>query len=156
MVKMIHYNGILLDESSRIIGELAKSENVANKDIIIDSTGIGAGLVDMLKGTEFISNNKSEGYQNIKTHCYFKLSEKIKLGEVTLNITQPDVQSTLMQELECIKVLDKVDNKLSITSKDEMKKIIGRSPDFADAIMMRMLPEVKPKSKFYIGGVKYN
>ena len=156
MVKMIHYNGLLLDESANIIRELATKENVATKDIIIDSTGIGAGLVDMLKCTEFISANKSEGYQNIKTHCYFKFSEKVKNNEVKLNIPDSDVQATLMQELECIKVLDKVDNKLSITSKDEIKKLIGRSPDYADALMMRMLPEVKPKSKFYIGGVKYN
>ena len=30
------------------------------------------------------------------------------------------------------------DNKLAIISKKEMKSVLGHSPDFADALMMRM------------------
>jgi hypothetical protein len=35
------------------------------------------------------------------------------------------------------------DGKLQIKSKDEVKKDIGRSPDFADALMMREALEIE-------------
>ena len=38
-----------------------------------------------------------------------------------------------------------LDGKLAIIPKDEIKKIIGRSPDEADCLMMRMWFEVQPK-----------
>ena len=46
----------------------------------------------------------------------------------------------IIQELEVIKRarVDKDSQKLAIEGKDTIKTKIGRSPDFADAIMMRM------------------
>jgi hypothetical protein len=50
----------------------------------------------------------------------------------------------MTQELLAIKLknLDK-DNKVAVQSKDEMKKVLGKSPDLSDALMMRMYWEVK-------------
>ena len=45
------------------------------------------------------------------------------------------------------KDIDK-DSKLAIVSKDEIKRNLGRSPDEADTLMMRMYFEVMPKSTF--------
>ena len=39
-----------------------------------------------------------------------------------------------------------MDGKIAIEGKEKMKEILGRSPDFADAIMMRMIFDVAPKS----------
>ena len=39
------------------------------------------------------------------------------------------------------------DNKVGIQSKDEMKKMLGRSPDLADALSYRMYFELK---KIYV------
>jgi len=41
-----------------------------------------------------------------------------------------------------LKDVDK-DNKVGVQSKEDMKKILGKSPDLSDAFMMRMLPEIK-------------
>jgi predicted nucleic acid-binding OB-fold protein len=46
--------------------------------------------------------------------------------------------------------VDKI-GKTSVESKDEIKKRIGRSPDYADMIMMRMYYEIKrKKTKTYV------
>ena len=43
-------------------------------------------------------------------------------------------------------------SKITLMSKDEVKKKIGRSPDYSDALMMRMYFELqKSKSSYYIG-----
>lgn len=130
--------------------------NVPSKNIIIDATGIGAGIVDGLGATEFIAGGKSPsgGYSNIKTEAYFKLSEMFKEHRIQIVSKDPELTTKLMQELEVLKIKDKVEGKLYMTSKDEVKKMIGRSPDFADAISMRMLPEIKPKSQFGLPTIK--
>ena len=44
--------------------------------------------------------------------------------------------------VQTIKLIVKVHNKLQILSKDTVKSIIGRSPDYADALAMRMYYEI--------------
>ena len=52
----------------------------------------------------------------------------------------------MSEELALIraKYADADDKKLQIDGKEEMKESLGRSPDFADALMMRMLLELNP------------
>ena len=54
-------------------------------------------------------------------------------------------KQTIIEELEIIKrdKIDKDTQKLAIIPKDTIKSLLGRSPDFADALMMRMWYEVK-------------
>lgn len=132
------------------INQLKEKYNVPTKNIIVDSTGVGAGVVDGLKATEFIAGGKSPsgGYYNMKTECFFKLSEMFKEHKIKIISQDQEITTKLMQELEVLKIKDKVDGKLYMTSKDEVKRLIGRSPDFADAVMMRMLPLVKSRSTF--------
>ena len=84
----------------------------------------------------------------MKTECFFKLSEMFKEHKIKIVSQDQEITTKLMQELEVLKIKDKVDGKLYMTSKDEVKRMIGRSPDFADAVMMRMLPLVKSRSTF--------
>ena len=62
-----------------------------------------------------------------------------------LSIKDSRYKQTIIEELEIIKrdKLDKDTQKLSIVPKDTMKQLLGRSPDYADALMMRMWYEVK-------------
>jgi hypothetical protein len=56
----------------------------------------------------------------------------------------PSTVDELTQELLAVKLKDiDKDNKVAVQSKDEMKKILGKSPDISDALMMRMYFEVK-------------
>ena len=57
---------------------------------------------------------------------------------------EPSVVDELTQELLAVKLKDiDKDNKVAVMSKDEMKKILGKSPDLSDAFMMRMYYEIK-------------
>ena len=55
------------------------------------------------------------------------------------------IKQYITEELEQVrsKDLDKDHIKLSIISKDVIKSLIGRSPDFADSLAMRMYHEVQ-------------
>jgi hypothetical protein len=58
------------------------------------------------------------------------------------------IKEIIIEELEQIKgeAMDS-DQKLRIITKDKIKEIIGRSPDYADTLMMRMWFELKPIAK---------
>ena len=139
-----------LDKSSIIeivaeIKRLAIKHKVPLTNIIADEDGVGGGVIDVLKCKGFINNARAmqeDGvdvqYQNLKTQCYYLLAKKINNNEVFINIEDTEIKNTIIEELEQIK-RDKIDNdgKLKILPKEKVKELIGRSPDYSDALMMR-------------------
>ncbi len=128
---------------------LAQQYEVPNSHIVIDEDGVGGGVVDMVNGCVGFKNNSSpkgnENYENLKTQCYYKLSELINSNKIALNqnLLSDDDLADLIEELEQVKQKDMdKDGKKKIVPKDEVKKILGRSPDFSDAMMMRMYFEL--------------
>jgi hypothetical protein len=126
---------------------MALQNSVQRSHIIVDEDGVGGGVKDGLSGCKGFVNGskalKSENFQNLKTQCYFKLGEMVNAGKIAIKDTRH--KQTIIEELEIIKrdKLDKDTQKLSIVPKDTMKQLLGRSPDYADALMMRMWYEVK-------------
>ncbi len=126
---------------------IALQNSVQRSHIIVDEDGVGGGVKDGLSGCKGFVNGskalKSENFQNLKTQCYFKLGEMVNAGKIAIKDTRH--KQTIIEELEIIKrdKLDKDTQKLSIVPKDTMKQLLGRSPDYADALMMRMWYEVK-------------
>jgi hypothetical protein len=67
-----------------------------------------------------------------------------KEGLISVNIMEPAIVDDLTQELLAVKLKDvDKDNKVSVISKDEIKKVLGKSNDLSDAFMMRMYYEIK-------------
>jgi len=147
-LKVFHKLGVV--EVSEEIKSLVKLHGIHPQNIVIDSDGVGGGVADIIKGKNFVNNSKplhNENYSNLKSQCYVKLSEMFKEGKISVNIIEPSVVEELTQELLSIKYKDvDKDNKVQIMSKDEQKKILGKSPDLADSLMMRMIYELKPKN----------
>ena len=55
-------------------------------------------------------------------------------------------------EFEMVKQHDvDKDNKLAITPKDKIKQLLGRSPDIADALIMRYFFELSKNKIVYFG-----
>ena len=131
------------DNVEKLIRNLAEQHKIPQKNIIIDSDGVGQYLSHYMKGVQpFVNNAKAlnkESYQNLKTQCYYKLAEQINVGNIWLRCNDTDLRNKIIEELEVIrrKNMDN-DSKLAILSKKEMKAVLGHSPDFADALMMRM------------------
>lgn len=129
-----------------VISQLATKWNVPQYNICFDSDGVGKFLTTRLRNAKPIVNNaqafKNENYKNLKTQLYYKLAEKISGNEIKSMVK--DHQDLIIEELQTIrhKPTSKV-GKLEMIDKAEVKKILGRSPDFADAMAYRMYFEYK-------------
>lgn len=141
------YRKVSTVELSSEIRDLMRLHSIHPSNVIIDSDGVGGGVSDQIRGVNFVNNAKpfhNQNFTNLKSQCYIKLSEMFKEGKISLNIMDPSTVDDLTQELLAIKLKDiDKDNKVGVQSKDEMKRILGKSPDLSDCIMMRMYIEVK-------------
>ena len=95
---------------------------------------------------------KGENYQNLKTQCYYKLADQINKGQIGVSCSDVNVKNYITEELEQVRTKDAdKDNKLQIIPKDTVKSILGRSPDYADALAMRMFYEIDSNfGRYYV------
>ena len=147
VIECLVYSKLSTTELSSEIKELIAKYGVHPNNVIVDSDGVGGGVADQIRGTNFVNNSSAlhgQNFINLKSQCYVKLSELFKEGKISLNIMDPATIDELTQELLAVKLKDiDKDNKVAVQSKDEMKKVLGKSPDLSDALMMRMYFEVK-------------
>ena len=147
VLEVLIYTKLSTTELSSEIRELISKYGVHPNNVIVDSDGVGGGVADQIRGTNFVNNSRplhEQNFSNLKSQCYVKLSELFKEGKISLNIMDPATIDELTQELLAVKLKDvDKDNKVQVQSKDDMKKILGKSPDLSDALMMRMYFEIK-------------
>jgi len=155
-----------LDQTSEKIKDIAWKHKIPYSHIIVDEDGVGGGVVDNLRGINgFVNNSRPidtgtpENYQNLKTQCYYILADKVNAHEIGIETEDEVFKKFLTEELEQVKSkdLDK-GGKLRLTPKDEVKEIIGRSPDYSDAMMMRIWFTLRgggTKPKTYNPGITY-
>lgn len=154
-VKLHQYNGKSVVEVAEIIKSFQIENQVPTSHIVIDSDGVGGGVADMLVGCKNFVNNSSplenpitrqkENFDNLKSQCYYKLAEMINDSKLYINASGT-MKEKIIEELEQVKQKS-VDNdgKKGIIPKDKVKALIGRSPDFSDALAMRMIFEYTPR-----------
>lgn len=131
---------------------------IPNSRIIYDADGLGAFLKGdrgFLPGAYAFQNNASpvqiEGpkkYRNLKAQCQYIAAERINNRQMYLAdaADSQEIQDRIGEELGQWKTKDAdKENALDIQPKNVIKANIGRSPDEADTILMRMYPEVMPK-----------
>lgn len=154
-LRVIHY--LVMEKSTGKdiednIKRLANDYNIGRSNIIYDSDGVGLFLEGYLSGAISFKNNakalsecdKKVEYKNLKSQCQFKLSELINENKIYFECDIAEIKNLIWEELECYKNrnLDE-DGKLETLRKKEIKQLIGRSPDYTDALMMRMYPVLK-------------
>lgn len=136
------------------IDSMAKGEGVGRSRIIVDCDGLGGmGVADYLKGcvrfhggSSFIPQKGDDklNYKNLRSQCYYLLAELVNDRAISINPDLSQHQVDINMELEAIRRKDDLaEGKLTVAPKAEMKEITGRSPDYADMMMMRMLPELR-------------
>lgn len=152
--------------------DIAHKNSIPFNNIIIDEANMGGGVVDYMRGVNsfdgsrsalpvwnFITDSMSPAnFANFRSQCYFKLSEMVNDRMLLIDIqvfetniegyTKEQAISDLGDELDAIKETDKSfadDGKKAIIPKALIKEALGRSPDFADILMMRMFFELKKK-----------
>jgi phage terminase large subunit len=156
LIEVHEYPISKITELQTAITGLKHKYGIGNSNILADEDGVGGGLVDNLKIQGFTNNARAinnENYSNLKTQCYYLLSEYINRDKLYISAEISEIQKqTLIEELEQVKASDiDSDGKLKIVPKAEVKSLLGRSPDYSDALMMRMYFILNPSvNKFRI------
>lgn len=173
-VKIRRKQGI--DATAQWLRDTAREEKIPYSHIVVDEDGIGGGVVDLVQGVRgFVANSspledmrypneyyekekvEKPNYKTLKAQCSYMLADEVnnrRMAVIPDSIEYDediDYEDLLTEDLEQVRAKD-VDNdgKLDIVSKDEVKENIGRSPDFGDNLIMRMifflkLPQEKKK-----------
>ena len=171
-IKIITYEKNTIDEIANRIKDLEAEYCVSRRNIVVDSDGVGGWLADLLRWcTNFVNNSRPyklesekkwyvlRNYANLKAQCYFKLKEMMEKREIRV-YADGRVRDYLSQELENVFITwIWTDNKVKIEDKKDLKRRINRSPDFADAIMFRMIflvQEIEERADSFTGTYEIN
>lgn len=160
--KIIAIDKIDDTQVSKKINELRIEHRIPLKNVIYDADGLqtftrNSANSGVLSGATQFNNNgvpikvngKKENYKNLKAQCYFLLADYCK--DNLIFIQEKNYRNQIIQEFEQINRMPfSDDGKLTLEKKEFIRERIGRSPDFSDAIMMRMLPEIKGNQKIGI------
>lgn len=160
-----------IDTTEKYIKDQATESKIPFSQVLSDEGGIGGGVIDHLKGTKgFIGNGRpltikdeftqkdiAENFSNLRSQCYFKLADYVNDHLMAINLryfntniegyTKEDALSDIEDELDAIKRVPPTGSqheKQAIIAKSDIKEALGRSPDYADVFMMRMMFEFKP------------
>lgn len=131
------------------IKEFASQETIPYSHILIDEDGVGGGVVDNLGGVKgFVANGRPflnkvtqqpDNFKNLKAQCAYKLADLVNGHKIGVRCQDEQVKTMLIEELEQVKSKDAdTDTKLQIVPKEEVKEMLGRSPDYGDCFVMRM------------------
>jgi phage terminase large subunit len=133
-----------LTVTAQRIQDVAKEYMIPMSQVICDEDGVGGGVVDILRCKGFVANRSAiqqskptYNFASLKDQCAYHMASMVNENKVYENAEQ-DVRELLTAELEQIreKNIDK-DGKRRLVPKDEVKQVIGRSPDDADTYIMR-------------------
>lgn len=139
------------DDTAAFVRALAHRVGADASSIIVDTDGVGGGVADQLRGCRQFLNGSSalngENFANLKSQCYFALADAVARGEASV-ACDPLLRPGIVEELEAVRRLATADvRRQAVEPKDRIKAAIGRSPDVADALMMRMLPVVAARRR---------
>ena len=166
-IKIIQYERNTIDEIAGRIRDLESMYGVNRRNIVIDSDWVWGWLADLIRGcTNFVNNSRPykfeqekkgfviRNYANLKAQCYFKLKEMMEKRLIRVYADWV-IRDKLSEELENIFITGiDTDWKVKIEDKKDLKRRINRSPDFADAIMFRMIflvQELEAESEIVTG-----
>ena len=119
----------------------------------VDEIGLGAGVVDRLQelGTDAVGVNSArkaiedDKYINTRTELWFSMRDWIQGAEI------PD-HPKLVEDLSAPEYTFTSRGHYKLESKDDIKKRIGRSTDFGDALAIALYqPPPKPVYKLRRG-----
>ena len=83
-------------------------------------------------------------YKNLRSQCIFILADLVNNHKIASKVTGR-FKENIIEELAIYQDASKGDGKRMATPKDDVKAIIGRSPDHSDCFIMRMYFEIMSK-----------
>jgi len=143
-------------DTMRTAGLVAGLLDAKGGEAMVDVIGIGAGVYDRLReqGKKARAFNASAtakrlkdksgelGFVNKRSAAWWAMRELLEAGEAML-----PPEDTLTGDLTAPRWKERSGGKIQIESKDDIKKRIGRSTDYGDAVIMAFWKE--PKGVFF-------
>lgn len=133
--------------------DYASKHAVPRSWIIVDEDGVGGGVIDQLPGISGFNAQSvpkddrhvgREQYANLKAQCTYKFADEVNARALRLvvphgvNADGLHLQEAVVADLEQMKSWKLDTSKhIQVMPKDEVKRALGRSPDFGDGLMMR-------------------
>lgn len=139
-------------DAPQYIKRAMQKHGVPPHQLCFDAVGLGFAVTGYFKGAyEFKANAAPVGdnkanereYKTLKDQCAYLLADKINYNEIYISGARH--KESIIEEVGQLKKKSGQDGKLELIRKGEMKKNIGRSPDFLDTLMMRMVFSLKER-----------
>lgn len=153
--------------------EFLALHNVLEENFCYDANGLGQiykGFMPKAKGfnnKEMPTNGDRTMFENLKAECAYKCVQRVKAGGYSMesalrtrkfsgkNYKNLSLENILYKERKALAQDDRdIDKNWRLITKQEMKKLIGHSPDFIESFFMREYFEIK-KIKARRTGVWY-
>ena len=155
VVEIVQFAVSRTTEIQSAIQALRTKHGIPTSKCIADEDGVGGGVIDNCKIKGFVNNSKpllKQNYFNLQSQCCYLLAEKINQAEVFIEAEVSDRdKEQIIEDMEVIKSYDSdKDGKLRVLPKEKIKDLIGRSPDWRDALMMRAWFDLKPSGNYSI------
>jgi len=151
------------------IREYASQDQIPYSQIAVDAIGVGAGIASssILKGIigfkssyQAIKTERSivylpdvsftkeapllTEYRNLRSQCIFTLADLVNNHKIASRL-DGKMKENIIEELTVYQDASKGDGKQMATQKEDVRALIGRSPDHSDCFIMRMYFEVMGK-----------
>lgn len=134
---------------------------VLEKNFIYDLNGLGQTFKGFFKhaipfnNVEAVQPKFRNIYDNVKSQCAYMFAQKIQQAEISFDSSLLErkfsgkgyegkpLKDILQAERKCVRQdISKMDKGWCLIKKDQMKRLVKHSPDFFEALMMRMYFEI--------------
>ena len=154
------------------IREYASQDKIPYSHIAVDAIGVGAGVASSslldgiigykssfqpiktdqsivhLPNVSYVSKNPlgtlTSDYKNLRNQCIFTLADLANTHKIASKVTGRQ-KEVIIEELSNYQDVSSGDGKRQATAKEDLKAIIGRSPDSSDTWIMRMYFVIKER-----------
>ena len=141
------------------IREYATSDRIPYSHIAVDAIGVGAGVASSslldgiigykssygaiktdedptkLPNVHYMGMNKlTSDYTNLRAQCVFTLAELVNNHKIASKVSG-DSKEKVIEELSLYQDVSKGDGKRLASSKDDLKALLGHSPDDSDCFV---------------------
>lgn len=141
------------DRLQSIIEQTVTRHRIPRSRFWVDADGVGNYLPDYIKGIKGFHGGAvamdATNYANLKAQCYYELARLVNGRKIRVEGLTETQRDTLIEELQAIRIVgkDSDTSKAAINTKEEQKKMLGRSPDLADALMMCVCATMQREQK---------
>lgn len=114
--------------------------------LVVDDDGVGGGVTDMLSEQKigvyaFKGGSKQKAidknhFKNLRSQFYYYVARKFEQGLYSLKKLKQEYYEIIKNDLCGIKYKVNSSGQIEVETKDDIKARIGKSPDFADTLMM--------------------